>query len=251
VPDLGDNCRDDANSDQADADSDRIGDACDRLPPGNVAPIAGVNAVMRVVSGEVFVKLSATRDLRMLRAPFQESGFVPLKGVASIPMGSTVDARKGRLVAEVAANGRPLGDARRRTGSAQFAAGIFRIQQARARRPTNKPKPTTAALVSGGGAERVCARSSRTRPLKGVVRGLTTTADGRFRVDGGASTSRARNAIFITTDRCDGTITEVGRGKVVVRDRRRKRTVTVPRGRAYHAKAPLFLPLKGRPRRPG
>ena len=57
----------------------------------------------------------------------------------------------------------------------------------------------------------------------------------------------SQNGTWITTDRCDGTLTEVGRGKVRVRDPRRKKTTTVRAGRGFLVKKPLFLPLKGRP----
>jgi hypothetical protein len=38
-------------------------------------------------------------------------------------------------------------------------------------------------------------------------------------------------------DRCDGTLTKVSRGRVVVRDFRRKRNVTVRAGKRYLARA--------------
>ena len=41
----------------------------------------------------------------------------------------------------------------------------------------------------------------------------------------------------MTTDRCDGTLTQVKRGKVTVRDLRRKRTITLTAGKSYLAKA--------------
>lgn len=79
------------------------------------------------------------------------------------------------------------------------------------------------------------------------MRSLSLSGKGRFRAVGGASVGTARDATWVTTDRCDGTLTEVGRGKVVVRDpKRRKKQVTVRAGRGYFVKRPLFLPLKGR-----
>ena len=102
-------------------------------------------------------------------------------------------------------------------------------------------------LVSGAGAERNCAGSRRRRPLKRVVRSLTLSGKGFFRAVGGASVGTARDATFITTDRCDGTLTQVGRGKVTVRDVRRKRKVVVRGGRGYIVKRPQFLAIKGQP----
>ena len=40
------------------------------------------------------------------------------------------------------------------------------------------------------------------------------------------------------SDRCDGTLTAVQRGKVVVRDFRKHKNVLVRRGKLYLAKAP-------------
>ena len=107
-PDPSDNCPSVANSDQADGDADGVGNACEQLPAGNVPPVAGVNTIVRQVSGEVFVKLPAGNSrlgFRGMVAAFQESGFVSLKGVASVPIGSTVDTRKGEIAMESAANG--------------------------------------------------------------------------------------------------------------------------------------------------
>jgi hypothetical protein len=40
------------------------------------------------------------------------------------------------------------------------------------------------------------------------------------------------------TDRCDGTLTRVKRGTVVVRDLRRSRNIVVRSGKSYLAQAP-------------
>ena len=69
---------------------------------------------------------------------------------------------------------------------------------------------------------------------------------GFFRAVGGASVGTSRNGTWITTDRCDGTLTEVGRGTVTVRDPRRHRTYKVRAGRGLLIKRALFVPLKGR-----
>jgi ferric-dicitrate binding protein FerR (iron transport regulator) len=46
-----------------------------------------------------------------------------------------------------------------------------------------------------------------------------------------------RGTIWTVTDRCDGTLTTVKRGKVAVKDFRRKKTVLVRAGKSYLAKA--------------
>ena len=60
----------------------------------------------------------------------------------------------------------------------------------------------------------------------------------------------SKRATWSTTDRCDGTLTSVRRGRVSVLDRRRRREVTVRPGRVYLARARLFTLKKGRVRPP-
>ncbi len=247
VPDASDNCPDKANSDQADADKDGVGNACEVLPPGDVPAVAGVNTVVKLLSGDVFVKLPAHTPLgfRSLRAPLQESGFVPLKGVASLPVGSTVDARSGELQMESAANGYAAADRHARKTELRIRAGIFQIKQARLKRKAKKSASiaTDVGLVTPAGAATACAAS---RTSKGVVRSLSVVAKGVVRALGGAATATAKSATFVTTDRCDGTLTQVGAGKVTVAVKGRSKPLTVRSGQAYFAKARLFAAKKGR-----
>ena len=87
--------------------------------------------------------------------------------------------------------------------------------------------------------------AARSGPIKGrsrnTVRSLTAaTTKGLYRVIGGAAITTAPDATWVTRDRCDGTRTEVGRGRVSVYDREEKTTVRVPAGRSYLVKAKLF-----------
>jgi hypothetical protein len=192
------------------------------------------------------VKLPVPRRLGFhgLRAPFQDSGFISLKGVASVPVGSTVDTRRGEIGLEGAANGYAASHRRARRQSARIKSGIFAIKQARAKRRVAKAAriPMDIDLLSPPRAEAACARG----PSKGVVRTMAMTAKGFIRALGGASTATARNATFITTDRCDGTVTEVGRGRVSLAVKGRRKPITVRAGRAYLVKAKLFSIRKGR-----
>jgi hypothetical protein len=69
------------------------------------------------------------------------------------------------------------------------------------------------------------------------VRRLRANARGRFVTRGSNSSATVRGTIWTTTDRCDGTLTQVRRGTVVVRDFRRKRNVVVRAGKSYLARA--------------
>jgi hypothetical protein len=246
IPDASDNCPANANSDQADGDQDGVGNACEVLAPGNVAPVAGVNTVVRALSGEVFVKLPARRALGFsgMAALFQDSGFVSLKGVASVPIGSTVDTRRGEVSVSSAANGFAPADRRAAQKAARVKAGLFVLKQQRRKRSAARKTQiaTDLDLLSPPGAEAACVRG----PTKGIVRSMSVVVKGLFRALGGASTATARNATFNTTDRCDGTLTEVGRGRVSLAVKSRKKPVAVRAGQAYLVKAKLFAVRKGR-----
>jgi hypothetical protein len=73
---------------------------------------------------------------------------------------------------------------------------------------------------------------------KKVVRRLWGNGTGSFRTSGRFSSATVRGTIWLTADRCDGTLTRVLRGRVAVRDVARKRTVLVGPGRSYLARAP-------------
>jgi hypothetical protein len=247
IPDVSDNCPDNANSDQADADKDGVGDACEVLPRGDRPPEVGETAVVKLLSGDVFVKLPTKTTLGFdgMRAPFQDTGFVPLKGVAAVPVGSTVDARKGELQVQAAANGYDAKSRRARKTEARIKAGMFAIKQARLKRRAKKSASisTDIGLVTPAGAATACAAS---RTSKGVVRSLSVVAKGVLRTLAGAAKATAKSATFIATDRCDGSLTQVGRGKVSVAVKGKKKPVTVRSGQAYFVKARLFAAKKGR-----
>ena len=109
----------------ADLDHDHIPDPEEILPLGNVPPLAGVRALATLISGTVYVKLPSASASPLQAGPL--SGFVPLKGIAALPVGTIVDARRGALSLQTSADGRSLGDRRRRLGRARLTAAIFRI----------------------------------------------------------------------------------------------------------------------------
>jgi hypothetical protein len=248
LPDASDNCPEVANSDQADGDHDKVGDACDILPPGDLPVVAGTTAQVTAISGEVFIKLPKgtkvpARAAKVYARAAQQapiSGFVPIKGVATVPVGSEIDSRKGELELKTASK---YGKKGQKTGLQQgrFAAGIFAIRQAAKRKARATKKPTTdLVLRTPPGLARACAANSGVRPLKGIVRTLSATAKGSFRTIGGASTTTAADGTWIVQDTCNGTLTEVGRGKVTVHDAKLNKDFTLRSGQGYLARARLF-----------
>jgi hypothetical protein len=189
----------------------------------------------------VFIKLPGSGRARATAPP---KGFVPFTGAANIPVGSQLDTRKGRVALTSAAD-----TGGKKTQSSDFYQGIFQVKQAL---PKKKPKKATALttdlVMKGQIARSQCAPlkgaraagASATKKKKGpkaVLGKLWGNGKGKFRTNGKYSSATVRGTIWLVQDRCDGTLTKVTRGTVLVRDLRRKKTVTVKAGHSYLARA--------------
>jgi hypothetical protein len=252
VADASDNCPLVANVAQADADGDGAGDACDLTPdppadpppgaPGGPSglprtladlppPAVGRLANVAPVKGEVLIALPAGASAARAHAGQKGLTFVPLTEARQIPVGSFLDTSRG-TVQLVSATG-----AADKTQSGQFTAGIFQVLQSRRKRD----KGLTELRLKGGSFGRCAAargkRASAAGLSKRTIRTLRSKAKGRFRTRGRHSAATVRGTVWITADRCDGTLTTVRRGTVAVRDFRRKRTVLVRAGKSYLARA--------------
>ena len=205
-----------------DADATAPGDiSADDLAECDVdiaqTPQPGVIVGVRAVSGKV-----------MIRRP-GESKFIELEGVTEIPVGSQVDTTKGVVSLSSGLGGGKV-------NSSQFYQGLFTILQKRARN-------AFMTLRLDGGNFRNCGRRSlstlgtdakRKRP----VRRLWGNGKGRFTSRGRYSSATVRGTKWLVLDRCDGTLTRVTSGIVLVQDFRARRSVRVRAGRSYLAKAP-------------
>ena len=150
--------------------------------------------------------------------------FVPLTEARQIPVGSFLDTRRGTV---------RLQSARDRRGTRQqgdFGSGLFQVLQSR--------KSPVTTLTLKGASFRSCGKGRRARAAAVIRRRLRANARGRFRSRGRYSAATVRGTVWLTADRCDGTLTKVTRGRVAVRDFRRKRTVVVRAGKSYLARAP-------------
>jgi Thrombospondin type 3 repeat len=245
VPDTIDNCPGVANPSQADGDHDGVGDACEVTPPGNVPPVDGRTVIVRVLSGTVFVRLPpAAGAARRLAQTAPIKGFVPLKGIAALPVGSTVDARRGSLALESTVDGRRV-TAGGRTQSITLSAGIFTIRQRRLREGSHTRIPTDLVLKGPPGAAHACAAAAERGPIKGVprnpIRSLTASVKkGVFRVIGGAGVTSGAGATWSTQDLCAGTRTLVGKGRVNVVATASGHTFVVHSGTSLLIRARLF-----------
>jgi hypothetical protein len=227
------------------------------LPP----PVLGKTVNVEPVSGEVFVKLppgyASAADARLAdppraAAPLEAAlanpagsletateslhkgvGFIPLREARQIPVGSTLDTTAG--VARIATATATLGQQQ----SGDFGAGIFKLLQQR------RQKGLTELDMIDNHSPQSCttlgkARIAAKRLSSKVLGRLNASGHGHFTVRGRFSAATVRGTIWSVGDRCEGTLTHVTRGVVLVRDFRRRKTITLFTGQSYLAKAPHY-----------
>jgi hypothetical protein len=152
-----------------------------------------------------------------------------LTGASSVPVGTVVDTTGGR-VRLTSANPQPGS-----VQSGQFFGGTFQIRQMRsAGGLVSLLLHDTTSRQSGCSMAPAHATAVSKRIL-GLLRG---NAKGHFRTVGRFSAATVLGTNWGVRDRCDGTLTVVRTGVVVVTDFRLHRNVTVRAGQTYLAKAP-------------
>ncbi len=214
------------------------------LPP----PVLGKSVNVTPVSGVVFIKLPPGAKLASF-APFSPfslvtrafaaltkgQGFVPLTEARQIPVGSTLDTTAGVVNITTATTASANG----KLQSGDFGAGIFKLLQGRRQRGL-----TELSIVDAHSARQVCATAGKARAAarsvsSKVLGRLNSNAHGRFTARGQYSAATVRGTVWSVTNRCDGTLTKVNRGVVLVRDFRRRKTITLFTGQTYLARAPF------------
>jgi len=213
--------------------------------PAAPAPVVGRLVTAAPLRGNVFISLAAAKASAAAftghataTAPsvpgLKGRRFVALRDAGQIPVRSLLDTRKGtvKLTSARSTHGGTL--------TADFRGGVFQILQ------SGKAKARGLTELRLKGASFKACRSSRSNAAtkapgaraarRRVIRRLRGSGRGRFRIRGRYSAATVRGTDWTVTDRCDGTLTTVKRGKVAVRDFRRKRTVTVRAGRSYLAR---------------
>ncbi len=181
-------------------------------PPPPPQPKLGESVVAGKVSGTIKVK-------------GRNGKFRTLGANESIPLGSTIDATKGRVRLTSAAG--PAGQIQ----TADFYLGAFVITQ------TGGSKPVTQLALAGALKCSTKKSNKASTAAKKKVRRLWGDGHGRFRTKGRRAAATVRGTKWLTEDRCDSTKVTVKRGTVVVRDFARRKTVVVKKGHSYVARS--------------
>lgn len=176
-------------------------------------PALGQTVVAEVASGTVLVKEQGSEDFHALSA------------AESIPVNSTLDTSQGAVALATAVG---HGDSQ----SATFGGGVFQVRQ-----PKSGNGMTELALR--GGDFGACRAGTRARAGATTVRRLWgKDHGGRFKSSGRGSVATVRGTSWYTADRCDGTLTRVSSGQVMVRERGTGRHKLLAAGQSFLAHLP-------------
>lgn len=202
--------------------------------PAPSPPTLGKTANVTPISGLVLVKLRGGH------------GFIPLTQARQVPVGSEIDARSGTLEIVLATT------TKHETQRARLNGGVFSIGQAKAgpdkglttftlKENAFPGAPSYAACTAGKHARTAWPTTPVAQAAKRsskVLQLLTATDNhGSFRTKGRYSAATVLGTQWVTEDRCDGTLTDVKRGKVSVLDFRTRKTITLHAGQRFLAKA--------------
>jgi len=108
-------------------------------------------------------------------------------------------------------------------------------------RGTDRGKPIVELrLVAGdfSACNRKLASADKAKPPPKVIRQLWAKAKGHFRTRGRYASATVRGTVWLTADRCDGTLIVVNQGLIQVLDFPHRKSVLVPAHHSYIAKKP-------------
>jgi hypothetical protein len=208
---------------------------------GPPAPILGKRFNVEPVKGDVFVSLapgtaraSSTAHASVTVPGIKGRNFIPLREARQVAVGSILDTRKGTV---------RLTSARNKNGVTQagdFVGGVFQVLQSgkTSAKGLTELRLKGASFTGCGSSHKKRGKKASAARSKRRIRRLRGSGKGRFRTRGRYSSATVRGTIWTVTDRCDGTLTKVSRGKVAVRDFRKHKTKLIKAGKSYFARAP-------------
>jgi hypothetical protein len=151
--------------------------------------------------------------------------FVPLDVTQGIPLGSEVDARKGKVeLTSVPKNGG-------KPQTALFYGGIFVVTQT-----GGITQLTLSEKLASCKPARAHASAAAAKKKKPKSRSLWGDGHGAFRTKGQYSAATVRGTKWNVRDSCAGTLTRVARGVIAVQDFAKHKTKVLRAGQRYLAK---------------
>jgi Ca2+-binding RTX toxin-like protein len=198
---------------------DSVGGECERRDTGRSRPSIGRTIVAEPTTGSAQLSSRSTLGMQLP----QVSRFVPLLDKVALPVKTVLDSSV-RTVALRSVN------RRRRTQTARVSGGTFQMSQSR--------RTGVVDLTLKGGDFSQCTRRSKEAGAsqRRTIRRLRGRTRGRHRFRGRNSAGVTRGTRWVMEDRCDGTLTRVLEGSVLVRDFAKRRNVVVRSGRSYLAR---------------
>ena len=178
-------------------------------------PVLGETVGLARISGNVIVRYPGRR---------RHGQILRLRGNSTLPVGSVIDSRRGRVRLE-SSNGE-----RRQRGV--FRGGTFKVKQ-------RKGRGGLTDVVLRGGLFGCSAKASGDAHAAALTttRRLWGRGRGRFRTRGRSSSGSVRGTKWLTVDSCEGTLTVVVEGTVMVTDFTTGETTAVHAGERYFASA--------------
>jgi hypothetical protein len=186
------------------------------LAPDVPPPVLGRAVGVARAKGTVRIRRPGSKRYRLLTA------------AARVPVGSMIDARRGRVALSSAL------DKNGKVQTAHFWAGLFQVHQKRSGRGMTDIvlRGSKASCARAGAKASMSARRKRRRGAKLWAKDKR----GRFRTRGSRSVATTRGTFWLTQERCAGTLTKVYEGSVVVRNRKTRKRVTVRAGKSHLAR---------------
>jgi hypothetical protein len=222
-----------------------------KADPPPKAPVLGKSVDIVLLGGLVYIRLPGGHPAADVASAstsplVKGKGFVPLTEARQIPVGSQIDAIQGTISLSAAST-----VTHGKIQKGVFSGAIFSVAQGRSGLTKGQ---TTLSLLEGDfpGAPTFSACPKAAADTGSVFGPIATVASskilqslhardnhGNFRTRGRYASGTVRGTVWTTADRCDGTLTTVQRGTVIVTDFRLRKTITLHGGQSYLARAPI------------
>ncbi len=181
-------------------------------PPGPAPPVVGRTVDITPTAGKPLVR------------PPGATSFVPATAPISLQVGTQIDTTASQVKLTAA------GNADQPAQSVLLDSGLFTVTQST---PATTSAPATVEFTID--ALKRCSSHRHSHCSHGPSR-LWGNGQGHFTTNGRDSSTTVRGTHWLVEDLPGGTLTVVRRGVVTVRDRARRRTVTVRAGQHYLAR---------------